>query len=133
MVHLERTIAKAYRIKGDAQQASRFSAFAHRRAAAIRRLMWDRQSRVFVDYAWQASEKALPVTAAGLFPLFLNVANRNRLQAWPNVRRRLLKAGGVATTLTTSREQWDYPNGWAPLQWVTVVGLRNYGKLQLAE
>ena len=44
-----------------------------------------------------------------------------------------MKAGGVATTLTTSREQWDYPTGWAPLQWVTVVGLRNYGKLQLAK
>jgi alpha,alpha-trehalase len=32
-----------------------------------------------------------------------------------------------------SREQWDYPNGWAPLQWVAVVGLRNYGKRRLAE
>jgi alpha,alpha-trehalase len=134
MVHLERTIAKAYRIKGDADQASRFAAAAGRRAAAIRRLMWDRRSGMFVDYVWQRPETASPVTAAGLFPLFLEVADRDQAaMVAQTVRRRLLMVGGVATTLTMSREQWDYPNGWAPLQWVAVVGLRNYGKRQLAE
>ena len=133
MVHLERTIAKAYRIKGDADQASRFAAAADRRAAAIRRLMWDRRSRMFVDHLWQGSKSALPVTAAGLFPLFLEVAEPHQAaMVAETVRRRLLMAGGVATTLTVSREQWDYPTGWAPLQWVAVVGLRNYGKRQLA-
>jgi alpha,alpha-trehalase len=24
-------------------------------------------------------------------------------------------------------EQWDRPNGWAPLQWMAVEGLRRYG------
>jgi alpha,alpha-trehalase len=78
MVHLERTIAKAYRIKGDADEASRFAAVAGHRAAAIRRLTWDRRSRMFVDYLWRGPETALPVTAAGLFPLFLEVADRNQ-------------------------------------------------------
>jgi alpha,alpha-trehalase len=134
MVHLERTIAKAYRIKGDADQASRFAAVAGHRAAAIRRLMWDRRSRMFVDYVWRRPETALPVTAAGLFPLFLEVADRNQAaMVAQTVRRRLFKAGGVVTTLRASGEQWDYPNGWAPLQWVAVVGLRNYGERQLAE
>ena len=26
-----------------------------------------------------------------------------------------------------SGQQWDQPNGWAPLQWIAVTGLRNYG------
>jgi len=33
-------------------------------------------------------------------------------------------AGGLATTLVNSGQQWDAPNGWAPLQWIAVVGLR---------
>jgi alpha,alpha-trehalase len=49
------------------------------------------------------------------------------------VRRRLLLAGGIATTLVASGQQWDYPNGWAPMQWVAIVGLRTYGETQLAE
>jgi neutral trehalase len=48
------------------------------------------------------------------------------------VRRKLLMTGGVATTLVVSGQQWDHPNGWAPLQWIAVVGLKNYNEAQLA-
>jgi alpha,alpha-trehalase len=30
-------------------------------------------------------------------------------------------------------QQWDAPNGWAPLQWMSVAGLRAYAILPLAE
>jgi len=43
-----------------------------------------------------------------------------------------LKSGGVVTTLNDSGQQWDYPNGWAPLQWMTIQGLINYDKADLA-
>ena len=38
----------------------------------------------------------------------------------------------VVTTLKNSGQQWDAPNGWAPLQWVTIIGLENYGANDLA-
>jgi alpha,alpha-trehalase len=49
------------------------------------------------------------------------------------VRRKLLMPGGIATTLVVSGQQWDHPNGWAPLQWIAVVGLKNYNEAKLAE
>ena len=30
-------------------------------------------------------------------------------------------------TLNNSGQQWDAPNGWAPLQWIVYTGMRNYG------
>ncbi|TAK34367.1 MAG: trehalase, partial [Lysobacteraceae bacterium] len=30
-------------------------------------------------------------------------------------------------------QQWDAPNGWAPLQWVAIQGLREYGYHGLAD
>jgi hypothetical protein len=133
MVHLEQTLAKAYRIKGDGDRSSHFAALAARREAAIRKLMWSARSHAFTDYAWRRRE-ALPVTAAGLFPLFFHVANQHQamLEA-QTVRRKLLMPGGVATTLVVSGQQWDHPNGWAPLQWIAVVGLKSYNETQLAE
>jgi alpha,alpha-trehalase len=133
MAHLERTLAKAYRIKGDADQSSHFVALAVHREAAIRRLMWNGRLRAFTDYAWQRHE-SLPITAAGLFPLFLHVASRHQavIEA-QTVRRKLLKPGGIATTLVVSGQQWDQPNGWAPLQWVAVVGFKNYDEGHLAD
>ena len=38
-----------------------------------------------------------------------------------------LRGGGVLTTLNFTGQQWDAPNGWAPLQWMTIKGLRKYG------
>ena len=37
------------------------------------------------------------------------------------------------TTLIENGQQWDSPNGWAPLQWITIQGLRNYGYHELAD
>ena len=36
----------------------------------------------------------------------------------------LLFPGGLRTTTAQTGQQWDDPNGWAPLQWVAVAGLR---------
>jgi alpha,alpha-trehalase len=44
----------------------------------------------------------------------------------------LLAPGGLRTTTRRTAEQWDKPNGWAPLQWVAVAGLRRYGEHVLA-
>lgn len=43
------------------------------------------------------------------------------------LKRDFLASGGWLTTLQNSGQQWDRPNGWAPLQWMVFEGLRNYG------
>jgi alpha,alpha-trehalase len=49
------------------------------------------------------------------------------------MRETLLMPHGLATTLAETGQQWDQPNGWAPLQWVAIGGLRRYGEHGLAE
>lgn len=36
--------------------------------------------------------------------------------------------GGLPTSLLNSGQQWDFPNGWAPLQIFSIYGLRNLGE-----
>ena len=134
MAHLERTLAEAYRIAGHADQSTRFLEVANQRETAIRQIMWSERSRMFADYDWEESEIVAQLTSAGLFPLFFHLATeRQAKMVAQTVRDRLLLPGGVATTLVSNGQQWDHPNGWAPLQWVTVIGLRNYNEPQLAE
>jgi alpha,alpha-trehalase len=134
LLHLEQTLSKTYRLKGDAKRAAFYAERAKRRINAIRRLMWDAEDGVFADYLWREGESTRKITAATLFPLFLQVASSEEAQGVAAaVRGKLLAAGGVATTLVQSGEQWDSPNGWAPLQWVAVIGLRNYGFDALAK
>ena len=42
--------------------------------------------------------------------------------------RELLEAGGIVSTTMKTGQQWDAPNGWAPLQWIAISGLRGYGQ-----
>ena len=37
------------------------------------------------------------------------------------------------TSDIASGQQWDAPNGWAPLNWVAIQGLRRYGLDELAD
>ncbi|MDN3603265.1 trehalase family glycosidase [Belliella kenyensis] len=49
------------------------------------------------------------------------------------VEQNFLKPGGLVTTLVHSGQQWDAPNGWAPLQWIGFEAMINYGRLDLAK
>ncbi len=44
----------------------------------------------------------------------------------------LLEPGGLGTTFTATGQQWDRPNGWAPLQYLAIEGLNSYGERDLA-
>jgi alpha,alpha-trehalase len=134
LVHLEQTLSEAYLLTGNDQQAAAYHRRAQRRAEAIGSLMWDKQDGIFTDLLWHSGKLTGNVSAATLYPLFLQVATIDQARAVATtVQQKLLDVGGLATTLVTSGQQWDAPNGWAPLQWVAVEGLRNYGFERLAK
>ena len=133
IMHLEETLAKAYQLKADLQQAQRYRGLADDRRNTIERLMWNAQSGFFVDYLWREGRQSDVLSAATVFPLYFGVATREQAQAMATaLRQKLLKPGGLGTTLTESGQQWDQPNGWAPLQYLAIEGLRKYGERDLA-
>ena len=111
--------------------------FTHRvkaRRDAVDRYLWDESAGVYHDYQWVKGAQVPRVSAATLYPLFVALAAKPQAAAVARaVSRDLLKAGGIVTTPLTSGQQWDAPNGWAPLQWIGVLGLRQYAIMPLAE
>lgn len=134
LVHLEQTIARAHRLKGDLGEAMRYGRRAEARIATIRNVMWDHRIHAFSDYLWRDHRPTHVVTAATLVPLFTGVASREEAEhVARTARRELLMIGGLATTTVVSGQQWDLPNGWAPLQWMAVAGLNRYHQRKLAK
>jgi alpha,alpha-trehalase len=130
---LELTLARAYRETGQAERAAQVSARAWARRAAMHRHLWDPEGGVFGDYAWRERRFTGRLSAATLYPLFFGVATAEQAEAVAAaVRARLLQPDGLATTTTRTGEQWDAPNGWAPLQWISIEGLNYYGHAELA-
>jgi alpha,alpha-trehalase len=133
MVHMESVLAKAYHLQGDATRAGAFEQRAWQRENAIRRLMWDQQEGLFTDYLWEEQRQTHIVSAATVYPLYFHIATPDQAKTVAStIRRELLEPGGLATTLDVSGQQWDKPNGWAPLQFLAVEGLNAYGEADLA-
>ncbi|WP_110707469.1 alpha,alpha-trehalase TreA [Salinicola sp. CR57] len=134
LYQLERTLARSWRVQGDAAQAARFEAMAERRQSAINRVFWQQDGGYYTDYDWREGRLTDAISAAMVYPLAFGVADPARADATAaTVRRELLRAGGMVTTTRDTGEQWDAPNGWAPLQWLAVAGLDRYGHDDLAE
>jgi len=131
---LENAIRAGCERGGDKTCAGEFAERAATRRRAIDHYLWDADRGAYLDYGLTAGAHMPLVSAATLYPLFVSLASEAQAAAVANITaRELLKAGGIVTTTLTTGQQWDSPNGWAPLQWIAVSGLRGYGDASLAE
>jgi alpha,alpha-trehalase len=132
LYQLELTLAKAY--AQSPSEADKYRAAAQTRQQAVQRLLWNEPLQTFSDYDWRKSQLTDRLSAATFAPLFFGLATQMEADAVARTaRERLLKSHGIVTTPITTTEQWDAPNGWAPLQWLAIEGLNRYGETQLAE
>ena len=130
---MEAMIAKSYRILRKPQAATRWKQKAAQRKKLVNEYLWNEQEGYYYDYNYEKQAHTANTTLAGVFPLFLEMASQQQAEKVARkLNRSFLKDGGMVTTLTNTNQQWDYPNGWPPLQWITFVGLTNYGYDDLA-
>jgi alpha,alpha-trehalase len=133
LYQLELTIARGCRAARRAACDRDMSARASSRKSAMLRLMWDEDLGAFVDYNWRTAARSERLTAAMAYPLFVGIASREQARRVARaLERGLVKPHGLATTTEDTGQQWDAPNGWAPLQWIAISGLRRYGEPALA-
>ncbi len=134
MYNLENTLAKAYLQKGNTAAANAYQSAAAKRRTAINKYCFNNKENWYYDYVISAGRQSKEQTIAGISPLFFNIAPKAKAAAMAAVlRAKFLRPGGVTTTLKTTGQQWDAPNGWAPLQWVAVKGLDTYGQKETAK
>ena len=95
---------------------------------AINKYCFNRDDNWYYDFNILQQSLSKEKTIAGTTPLFLNVAPQDIAKKLAEgVQKDFLKAGGLTTTLKNSGQQWDAPNGWAPLQFIAIKGFDNYG------
>lgn len=130
---LERAIAGACARLGESTCVATYADQARRRARAIDLYLWDQERRAYLDYQWRRGQRTDRLSAATLYPLFVGLPNSERARLVAGtVKAELIAPGGLRTTRLETGQQWDMPNGWAPLQWIAVSGLRRYGERSIA-
>ena len=130
---MEKILARASKAAGDEAKANQYDSLANARQKAIEHYLWNDKEGWYADYDLKSKQVRNQLTAAALFPLYVNAASKDRASKMAvATRAHLLQPGGLATTSVKSGQQWDAPNGWAPLQWVATEGLQNYGQSEVA-
>lgn len=103
------------------------------RNRAIDKYCWDESKGFYFDYQFKDGRSTGAYTLAAVFPLFFNLASGEQAGKVARcVEEKFLKPGGLISTLNDTGEQWDAPNGWAPLQWIACKGFLKNGHTRLA-
>lgn len=125
---LERTIADACTRVQDSDCVATMDAAARARLRAIETYLWSPTLGAYVDYDFVRGAQATRLTAATYAMLYVGGCGEERARTVADTgRAALLHEHGLATTTVVSGQQWDAPNGWAPLNWIAIAGLRRYG------
>ncbi|CAN6300388.1 unnamed protein product [Urochloa humidicola] len=154
---MERDIAAFAKLVGENSTYEKFLEASKARHIAINSILWNSEMEQWLDYwlptdgdcqqgvyQWKSAAQNRKIFASNFIPLWLNAHHSVRFADAAKSKRvmaslqksGLLCAAGIATSLTNTSEQWDFPNGWAPVQHLIAEGLLHSGSeeaVKLAE
>lgn len=134
LFNVERTLAKGYKFNENLSKANYYKAKYLARRKAINKYLWSRQEGFYMDYNFILEAQTETLSLAGVYPLFFNLATEAQARSISaKLETIFLRPGGLVTTPYHTGEQWDAPNGWAPLQYMSIEGLKNYSYKDLAD
>lgn len=124
---VEQQIATFHELLGNPAKAAEWRSTAQRRQEAIHAILWNAETSQWQDYHvardyWKAEtmlSNFVPLWTKSYDPALVDEG----AVASALLQSGLVLDGGLVTTLNNNTQQWDYPNAWAPLQWMVVQGL----------
>ena len=121
---MEVMISSAYFNQNDQVNGKSYLIKSEERKKAIQHFCWNEEQQFFFDYQFEKRAHTPHHTLAAAFPLFFHISTfeQNALVE-KIIQEKFLRSGGLITTTNNTGQQWDAPNGWAPLQWITYKGL----------
>jgi alpha,alpha-trehalase len=132
--HLENTLAKSSKLQNLAEKEEYYSGRAANRRQLINKYFWDQNSGIYKDYHTKKNTTTSSEHIAALYPLFLGLASPEQAKSVSeHIEQKFLFQGGLVTTTKNTGQQWDFPNAWAPYQWLGFKAMKNYGFDDLAE
>lgn len=124
---METELARFSRLLGE---EDRWSEKAEKRRKLIHQYLWNEERGCYTDYCFTEERKSALVTCAAFYPLFTGTADRGKAQRVRALLPLLEQEHGLAASEDSPslmHLQWDYPHGWACLQYIVIRGLLRYG------
>lgn len=137
----EMDFARAAELLDKPEEKTMWEAAASKRKAAVDKLMWDDRAGLYFDYDFQNNKRGKVASLASYVPLWAGMADDAQATKLIKSLDRFDCPGGWAATSngrkllqkpSSTPAQWAYPNGWAPLHFFVVEGLKRYDQHDVA-
>ena len=112
------------------------------RKKTVTKLMWGTHRNFFFDYNYHVKKRSDVWSLAGYYAMWSGLATEAQAKKLVKNLDKFEKKGGLTTTagsfmyttlFGSTKTQWAYPNGWAPLHYIVIEGLNNYGYIDEAK
>lgn len=126
------------------------------RKKEINKYMWNDHEGFYFDYSWYLNKQSNFLSLAGFTPLWAGMADSIQADKMLKRLNEFETESGLAVTTKKSQiknikveklsewlipvfkdmitpKQWDYPNIWPPLEYLTIIGLLRYGYIDEAK
>jgi alpha,alpha-trehalase len=133
----EMDFARAEETLGNKKAAADWRHTAYKRKKAMNELMWGKLRGFYFDYNYQRQLLGDIWSLAGYYPMWAKMVDKGQAKKLVENLKRFEKKGGLSTTMRplidtsamfgSLKVQWANPNGWAPLHYIVIEGLKNYG------
>lgn len=134
----EMDFAKYYDLINKHETSKKWKNLAAHRKQSVNELMWNNLKSLYYDYNYVKKRRGTVSSLASFYPLWAGMVSKDKAKRLVKSLRRFEHEGGLATTdalqltkfvpgVTMMPTQWAYPNGWAPLHYLIIEGLEQYG------
>lgn len=104
------------------------------RKAQMEKYLWNEKEQLFMDWNFKENRHSSVKSVASLYPMFIKLVDE--VKGEKQLLEDLTLERGISCSVPDDYRfplQWDYPNVWAPLQFVSYKACQNYGLDKKAE
>lgn len=114
---VEATLSNMLNLLGDHANASKHELRANKMFGSLKNYFWSDVAQTWYDHGY--SNSGTPFYVSNIMPIWAKGYHQTPEEALAIIKRiwpQVMFPGGVPTSLIYSKQQWDFPNAWAPLQ-----------------
>ncbi len=123
----EKDMEQISELLGKHEEAKQWRDRAEARKESVDRYLWNSEHGMFFDYDFVDVKQSTYRYLTTFYPLWAGLATPEQAKALEKNLSVFEQPGGLAMSAEQSGAQWDYPYGWAPVEFLTIEGLRRYG------
>ncbi|KAM3396545.1 putative trehalase [Capsicum galapagoense] len=143
LLKMELDIAFLANLIGESSTVTHYTEASQNRQKAMNSILWNAEMGQWLDYwlgnsntaediyKWDDLHQNKKSFASNFVPLWTETLRSDNITTQKVVQSLrssgLLQPAGIAMTLSKTGQQWDFPNGWAPLQHIIIEGLSRSG------